>query len=743
MRELAKNNDRLELKKTTELLQLKAEILAAIEQWRTSVPSEQIENELSAKLLKMAEEGTTVSQIHKLLDSLRFQSMRIRHSKITDAYAKTFDWAFEGTVMESGKPSPNRFLEWLTNKHGIYWIAGKPGSGKSTLMKYLCDHPRTRESLHFWAGNDRLVLSGYFFWSAGTDLQKTQEGLLRALLFEILRATPDVIPRVFPKRWEEQKHQALRSQRSQWTRTELLEAMDIIINEKIGNANFCFFIDGLDEYDGDHNDIVELMNRMVNCSHIKICLSSRPWNVFEDAFGQDPSQKLYLQDLTRRDIQLYVQQNLERNRRFAQLCRQDTRYEELVLEIVDKAKGVFLWVFLVVRSLLHGLTNADKITDLEKRVQRFPAELEPFFKLMLDSVEDVYQEQSAQFFLVALQAKEPLALYTYSYLDEESAGFSISAKIEPVKEEHFIMTNEEMCKRLNARCRGLLEVVRDGFADEMCFLKVDFLHRTVRDFLRTKALQDIFHSRTRGFDPVIFICKALLAQIKSVPSDRVHLSDHDHLGHLLGDLTHYAYLVELKHHIPAAEELDELEKVLSVYRRMADTFPKEIGFSASWYGRGSFLTLVVRAGLCLYVSYRLSKAHLLEDGKSSFNLRYLLQVALDPSADGNLNPKMVEVVLDAGAQPNGPLDDRVGTIWGRFLNSIYQRQRLCTVSEKKMWFDVMYTMLMHGADPEPTRFVIWCVFTSDQQAVLEDLVAQQKKEEESIGKRMRKFLGWG
>jgi hypothetical protein len=37
---------------------------------------------------------------------------------------------------------------------------------------------------------------------------------------------------------------------------------------------------------------------------IKICLSGRPWPVFEDAFKSCPS--LRLQDLTRKDITLYV-----------------------------------------------------------------------------------------------------------------------------------------------------------------------------------------------------------------------------------------------------------------------------------------------------------------------------------------------------------------------------------------------------------------------------------------------------
>lgn len=60
------------------------------------------------------------------------------------------------------------------------------------------------------------------------------------------------------------------------------------------NKKFCFFIDGLDEYDDDHFDLIDLMFKTVKNEEIKICLSSRPWNCFGDAFGTKLRQKLYL-----------------------------------------------------------------------------------------------------------------------------------------------------------------------------------------------------------------------------------------------------------------------------------------------------------------------------------------------------------------------------------------------------------------------------------------------------------------
>ena len=46
----------------------------------------------------------------------------------------------------------NALLNWLSSGNGILHISGKLGSGKLTLMKYLCEHKSTRAVLERWAG---------------------------------------------------------------------------------------------------------------------------------------------------------------------------------------------------------------------------------------------------------------------------------------------------------------------------------------------------------------------------------------------------------------------------------------------------------------------------------------------------------------------------------------------------------------------------------------------------------------
>jgi hypothetical protein len=143
--------------------------------------------------------------------------------------------------------------------------------------------------------------------------------------------------------------------------------------------------------------------------NVKVCVSSRPWEIFEKAFDTNTDPRLYLQELTRRDIEIYVYQTFEEDPNFIQARNHDSKYNELVSEIVDLAQGVFLWGFLVVRSLLRGLTSADTFKFLQTRLYQLPTDLEDFFEHMLNLVDDVYQSQMARIFRVAQGAWAPFA----------------------------------------------------------------------------------------------------------------------------------------------------------------------------------------------------------------------------------------------------------------------------------------------------------------------------------------------
>lgn len=75
------------------------------------------------------------------------------------------------------------------------------------------------------------------------------------------------------------------------TWAELLYAFRIYLQEATKDSKKFLLIDGLDEFNGDPVDITSFIDTLLT-PEVKVCISSRPWIVFEDAFSQRPSLRV-------------------------------------------------------------------------------------------------------------------------------------------------------------------------------------------------------------------------------------------------------------------------------------------------------------------------------------------------------------------------------------------------------------------------------------------------------------------
>jgi hypothetical protein len=86
--------------------------------------------------------------------------------------------------------------------------------------------------------------------------------------------------------------------------------------EIMGATNkLCIFVDGLDEFEGRHEDLIHLFSALTDNTNDSVCKSSQPWVLFEDAFKHRPN--LILKDLTYSDIKQYVVSNFQGDPGFA------------------------------------------------------------------------------------------------------------------------------------------------------------------------------------------------------------------------------------------------------------------------------------------------------------------------------------------------------------------------------------------------------------------------------------------
>ncbi|EHK44693.1 hypothetical protein TRIATDRAFT_242405, partial [Trichoderma atroviride IMI 206040] len=285
--------------------------------------------------------------------------MHYREQEVTKAHSKTFEWVFQHSSPEDSEEVEHQFSTWLRGEElgPIYWITGKPGSGKSTFIRFLFDHESTMKRLKVWAKGKPVFTAGFFFWTSGSREQRSQAGLLRSLLHQFLSAYPELTSAAFPSLWTKLKSIDTKERVAlelDFSIADLLEAFQAAIDAAMPQMNICLFIDGLDEFEGDHLAIIDFFKNLClgeKGQSIRICLSSRPWAVFQNAF-EYAVPNLRLQDLTYEDMYRYTKDRLRENTPIRRLLKNDAAAgEELIQQAVRKSDGVFLWVRLALNEL--------------------------------------------------------------------------------------------------------------------------------------------------------------------------------------------------------------------------------------------------------------------------------------------------------------------------------------------------------------------------------------------------------
>ena len=197
----------------------------------------------------------SVLMIKCLLDcisSLDNVESRIRIKDVSKSYDRTFQRLFD--------PAKVSFSQWLeddrNNLGPIFWIQGKPGSGKSTLMKFAMHDVRTMNRLK--ASDDhQWVLIGFFFHDRGSTEQKSLSAMLQEMLYQIVYKLRDLAPIVQP--FYETLALSQRTVSPVWDVEALQSALSAIMEQRNVAARLCFFLDALDEHAGDNSQLASFL----------------------------------------------------------------------------------------------------------------------------------------------------------------------------------------------------------------------------------------------------------------------------------------------------------------------------------------------------------------------------------------------------------------------------------------------------------------------------------------------------
>jgi hypothetical protein len=508
------------------------------------------------------------------LESLRFEAMFDRRDQITRAETGTNEWIW----------SCAPYVEWATETSGILWIQGKPGSGKSVLAKSIL------ERLGPMSDSQPLLVANWFYHERGGKIATSHTSMLRAILYQILKQDRTVFryyrddyrtedwlgspPRVFSRLAEAGPDIS--------PIMCLVDAMDESRDESIDTCN------------DSHNSqtclegILDLFLDVTHlpASRIKFLVLSRPNLHVERPFRH--YHMVVLEKANTKDIEMIVDSGLRelrkamtsfdssdegdehpestrrkrhqpqlhidscssqdaalsarksRSKRMFKLSRdsEDKELSAIRDYILEHARGVILWVALIINDILrHVEKGMFTFTELKRLLHELPLEIHGTYRRILSGLQrsnsEIDQVKARRILLWVIGASETRLLELQELLDALAITWDLETALrspeDPVTSNRpQIRSWTHFRRSIHELCGPFIEVIRpttstsDELFDDMdvepTFL-VQLLHQTAKDFLGSDDAQNFrvvaSEAKIQVTEDKITYLKAVVPQVQT------------------------------------------------------------------------------------------------------------------------------------------------------------------------------------------------------------------------------------
>ena len=401
----------------------------------------------------------------KCLQSLHFPEMKWRRNDIVEAADGSCGWIFK---------HPN-YLKWSKQQHGLLWIKGKPGAGKSTVLKHALEVAELAQ--------DRdATLASFFFHGRGVPIQMSVIGLFRSLLHQLLQSLPGLLAEFSTRYKRRTETEGKFGVKWNWQERELRDFFKSSVVNAAKTHKICLYIDALDECgEKAATDLVDFFRRFG--SPLTICFSCRHYPVVALANGLD----ICVEEWNKNDIKTYIRTTLGARITSVDIVNSISR------DIVAKSLGNFQWVVLVVPRVVRLYQNGNPLEILKTNIQQIPSELSDLYKGLLCSIDEEDLSQSLTLIRWITFAIAPLTLDQLRLALVMSTASSFNSIRECKSSEYFSKSDEELKRRILSLSQGLVEVgtvtKTPRFGDMVPELPVvQFIHQSVKEYLLKDGL---------------------------------------------------------------------------------------------------------------------------------------------------------------------------------------------------------------------------------------------------------------
>ena len=411
------------------------------------------------------------------LSTLCFPEMNHRRQEIPKVSSGTCTWIFEDQT----------YQDWTNGEREILWIKGKPGSGKSTIMRRIIEKSVRQKAR-------RQTQISYFFHRRGSELQYSQLGMFRAILYQLLSQV-SCIRTSFGAAWVHKKREhGGMAYAVDWRVEELRDLFSSLLLEAAEEHDIKIFVDALDE--AGEEAAKELISFFYGLSDdvresrgcVSICFSCRRYPVLPTYNGLE----IWVDQKNKSDIERYIA--IELQKQLIKDVGHQTAVETLQVEFAKRASGVFLWIALMIPAVAKWYNEGYSLQSLVEYLDEGPADLSYIYEHILREVVDPENRpQTLLLMRLVFLAETPisgLALHHALTVDHDSIRSS-NYSAEELK--NLVGDESKVERSILSLSGGLVEIIPDPTDRHKSYAQ--FVHETVNDFLR----EDSF--RCLGFRP--------------------------------------------------------------------------------------------------------------------------------------------------------------------------------------------------------------------------------------------------
>ena len=391
------------------------------------------------------------------------------------------------------------YLDWLSQQQRLLWVRGKPGAGKSMIMKHAIDHAKT---------TGRRFIT-FFFHGRGTELQRSLLGLYRSLLHQLLQQMPDLLASfvlIYEKRI---KTEGEYDKQWTWQLGSLRSTFTSYLIDAAKSQSIQLYVDALDEAgENAAHTLVSYFDKIIKqCqtdSGLSICFSCRHYPIF----NLHNSISIYVEKENHDDIESYLRSKL------ADLWGTKAGFNELIEKITKAAMGVFQWIVLIVPMLSRQLEQGSGIKGAHRELQEIPSALNNLYAEILDRINIKDRPRTVKLMQWVCFAIRPLSLTELRYAMVVDKDTSHKTLRECQESEEYAESDDDMERKVKSLSGGLLEVKAQANTlgssakgEELKLLSVQFIHQSVKDFIMEGYL-----ASPTDMDPSLDNSETLLAK---------------------------------------------------------------------------------------------------------------------------------------------------------------------------------------------------------------------------------------